>query len=139
MALANQLRAELERFWPGPIGLFSDLDSQISLAFLERYPSPVDARGLGEQRLAAFLARERYSGRKPPAELLAKLDAARPRAAPASSRRRPAARLVLALVAALEPIVGADQRARAADRPRLDASIPTGRSSARCSATRNSS
>ena len=24
-ALSNQLRAELERFWPGPIGLFSDL------------------------------------------------------------------------------------------------------------------
>ncbi len=30
----NQLRAELERFWPGPIGLFSALDSPISLAFL---------------------------------------------------------------------------------------------------------
>ena len=39
-ALVNQLRAELERFWPGPLGLFSDLHSQISLAFLERYPSP---------------------------------------------------------------------------------------------------
>jgi transposase len=24
--LANQLRAELERFWPGPIGLFAALD-----------------------------------------------------------------------------------------------------------------
>ena len=34
LALANQLRAELERSWPGPIGLFSDLDSPISLAFL---------------------------------------------------------------------------------------------------------
>jgi transposase len=43
VAVCNQLRAELERFWPGPIGLFSDLDSQISLAFLERYPSPADA------------------------------------------------------------------------------------------------
>jgi len=26
VALGNQLRAELERFWPGPIGLFTDLD-----------------------------------------------------------------------------------------------------------------
>ena len=43
------------------------------MAFLERYPSPADARGLGEARFAAFLARERYSGRKKPAELLAKL------------------------------------------------------------------
>src|SRR4030081_1086679 len=72
-ALSNQLRAELERFWPGPLGLFSDLHSQISLAFLERYPGPADTRGLGEARLAAFLARERYSGRQTPAQLLTKL------------------------------------------------------------------
>ena len=72
-ALTNQLRAELERFWPGPLGLFSDLNSRISLAFLERYPSPADARGLGEARLRAFLERERYSGRQTPAALLAKL------------------------------------------------------------------
>jgi transposase len=72
-AITNQLRAELERFWPGPVGLFSDLHGRISLAFLERYPSPADARGLGEARLAAFLARERYSGRQKPAQLLAKL------------------------------------------------------------------
>jgi transposase len=75
-ALVNQLRAELERFWPGPLGLFSDLHSQISLAFLERYPSPADAHGLGEARVRAFLARERYSGRQNPAQLLAKLKAA---------------------------------------------------------------
>jgi transposase len=72
-ALSNQLRAELERFWPGPLGLFSDLHSRISLAFLERYPSPADARGLGEARLAAFLARERCCGRQKPDKLLAKL------------------------------------------------------------------
>ena len=72
-ALTNQLRAELERFWPGPLGLFSDLHGRIPLAFLERYPSPADARGLGEARLAGFLARERYSGRQKPAQLLAKL------------------------------------------------------------------
>jgi transposase len=27
VAMGNQLRAELERFWPAPIGLFNDLDS----------------------------------------------------------------------------------------------------------------
>jgi transposase len=36
----NQLRAELDRFWPGPLTLFSHLDAEILLAFLERYPSP---------------------------------------------------------------------------------------------------
>ena len=71
--LTNQLRAELERFWPGPLGLFTDLNSRISLVFLERYPSPADARGLGEARLRAFLEQERYSGRQNPAQLLAKL------------------------------------------------------------------
>ncbi len=73
VALANQLRAELERFWPGAIGLFSDLDSPISLAFLTRYPSPGDARGLGEKRMAAFLKGHRYSARKTPAQLLERL------------------------------------------------------------------
>src|SRR6202142_1050288 len=32
VALANQLRSELDRFWPGPVGLFAALDSPISLA-----------------------------------------------------------------------------------------------------------
>src|SRR3954451_16386750 len=68
--LANQLRAELERFWPGAAIVFRDVDSAIALAFLERYPSPADARGLGEQRLASFLARHGYCGRKTPAALL---------------------------------------------------------------------
>jgi transposase len=48
VALSNQLRAELERFWPGPIGLFTKLDSPISLAFLERYPSPIMKRHGGQ-------------------------------------------------------------------------------------------
>src|SRR5437660_9660412 len=43
----NQLRSELERFWPGPLMLFSHMDAEIFLAFLERYPRPADAHGLG--------------------------------------------------------------------------------------------
>jgi len=102
-ALCNQLRAELERFWPGPLGLFSQLHSCISLAFLERYPSPADARGLGEARLAAFLAREHYSGRQKPAKLLAKLRRApegRVGELELSTRRA----LVLSLVAMLKAL-----------------------------------
>jgi transposase len=76
VALANQLRAELERFWPGPIGVFSSIDSPISLAFLTRYPSPADARGLGEKRMAAFLKAHRYPMSKTPAELLQRLRSA---------------------------------------------------------------
>ena len=40
VALANQLRALLERFWPGAAGIFADVDSPIALAFLARYPTP---------------------------------------------------------------------------------------------------
>jgi transposase len=104
VALCNQLRAELERFWPGATEIFADLDSPISLAFLERYPSPVDARGLGTKRLAQFLARHHYSGRRPVDELLTRLRNApsgRAGELEADARRG----LVLALVAALKPIV----------------------------------
>jgi transposase len=104
VALCNQLRAELERFWPGAAQIFRELDSPISLAFLERYPSPVDAHRLGEKTLARFLARHHYCGRKHPGELLAKLRAApagRAGELEADARRG----LVLALVAALRPIV----------------------------------
>ena len=65
VALANQLRDELACFWPGASKVFCAVDSPIALAFLRRYPSPADARGLGEQRLGAFLARQGYPGRKP--------------------------------------------------------------------------
>jgi len=104
VALANQLRAELECFWPGAALIFAEIDSPIGLAFLARYPSPSDARGLGEKRLAAFLARHAYCGRKQPTELLAKFTSAPAgRAGDAEIEARRA--IVLALVAALRPIV----------------------------------
>ena len=99
-ALVNQLRAELARFWPGPLGLFRDLHSRISLAFLERYPSPADTRGLGEARLQGFLAREHYSGRQKPAQLLAKLRRA-PEARVGELELRTRRALVLSLVATI--------------------------------------
>ncbi|MEO8968070.1 MAG: IS110 family transposase [Solirubrobacteraceae bacterium] len=48
VAMANQLRAELDRFWPGPARMFSAIDSPVGLAFLAKYPSPQDAKALGE-------------------------------------------------------------------------------------------
>lgn len=104
VALANQLRAELERFWPGPIGLFAQLHSPVSLAFIERYPSPQDARGLGERRLAAFLARQHYPGGKQPAELLARLRSA-PEGRAGEQESRARRTVVLALVRALLALV----------------------------------
>ena len=84
--------------------IFAEIDSPIGLAFLARYPSPLDANGLGDKRLAAFLARHAYCGRKQPAQLLRKLrDAPQGRAGDAEIEARRA--IVLALVAALRPIV----------------------------------
>ena len=104
VALANELRAQLECFWPGAAHVFADVDSPIALAFLKRYPSPADAVGLGEQRMQRFLARHHYCGRKPAGELLARLRAAAcGRAATLETEAR--RQVVLALVAALEPIV----------------------------------
>ena len=102
--LANELRAQLQAFWPGAAAIFADVDSPIALAFLERYPSPADARGLGPKRLEGFLARHAYCGRRPPEELLARLRSApegRAGALETEARRGS----VLGLVAALRPIV----------------------------------
>ena len=104
VALTHQLRAELERFWPGPVGLFKHLDSPISLAFLERYPSPLDARSLGEKRLGTFLAREGYSGRKTASELLARLNRA-PLSGAGQAELNTRRQVVLAVVATLKPLV----------------------------------
>jgi transposase len=104
VGLANQLRDQLACFWPGASKVFCAIDSPISLAFLKRYPSPADARGLGEQRLAGFLARHSYNGRKPARELLTRLrNGAEGRAGELEMQAR--RQIVLALVSALEPIV----------------------------------
>jgi len=104
VALANQLRSQLESFWPGAERIFAAVDSPIALAFLERYPSPSDARGLGEKRLAGFLARHGYCGHKTPSQLLSRLrDAPRASVGDLEVEARRAA--VLGLVCALAPIV----------------------------------
>lgn len=73
VALANRLRDLLEGFWPGAAAIFADVDSAISLAFLARYPTPEQAEGLGQKRLAAFLVKNHYTGRRSPQQLLQRL------------------------------------------------------------------
>jgi transposase len=104
IALANQLRNHLHAFWPGAERIFADIDSPIGLAFLERYPSPGDARGLGEKRLESFLARHKYSGRRAASQLLARLRNA-PHAVVGELETEARRASVLGLVAALRPIV----------------------------------
>lgn len=76
VGVANQLRSHLRIVFPGAVGLFADIDSQISLRFLERFPSATRAGWLSEKRLGAWLRANGYCGRKSPAELHARLLAA---------------------------------------------------------------
>jgi transposase len=69
VAVSNQLRAHLQIAFPGVVGLFWDIDSEISLRFLERFPTPERAAWLSVKRLTAWLASVGYCGRTPPATL----------------------------------------------------------------------
>lgn len=76
VALVNQLRAELERCFPGAIGLFARLDSDVAIAFLRRYPTQHAASRLTQARFAAFLRRIAYCGRTPVEELYTRVNEA---------------------------------------------------------------
>ena len=76
VATANQLRAHLRAVFPGAVGLFADIDSPISLAFLTRFPTQDKADWLSPARLGAWLAKQGYSGRVDPAVLRGRLIAA---------------------------------------------------------------
>ncbi|MDQ3146306.1 MAG: IS110 family transposase, partial [Actinomycetota bacterium] len=69
VAVANQLRSHLRIVFPGAVGLFRDIDSPISLRFLERFPSATRAAWLSEKRLGAWLRANGYCGGKTAAEL----------------------------------------------------------------------
>ncbi len=81
VAATSQLSALLDAHWPGAKAIFADVESPISLEFLTRFPTPASARHLGEKRMAAFLTKHGYSGRRSVAELLARLRDAPPGAA----------------------------------------------------------
>ena len=126
VALANQLRAELEAFWGGAAILFSEIDSAISLAFLERYPSPKDACRLAEKRLESFLSKNRYSGGKSAVELLEKLRKApqgRAGEAEIEARREAVLALVGTLKVLLERIKDLEDRIARAVRAHPDGEI----------------
>lgn len=76
VAVANQLRAHLRNVFPGAAGLFAQLDSEISLAFLTRFTTQDDADWLTPARLGTWLRKHGYSGRTTPEALHSRLTAA---------------------------------------------------------------
>jgi transposase len=76
VAVANQLRAHLRNAFPGAVGLFAEIDSPISLAFLTRFDTQDRADWLSPKRLGSWLASVGYSGKVDPAVLHARLTGA---------------------------------------------------------------
>ena len=104
VALAHQLTALLESFWPGAARIFSALASPIALAFLERYPTPEAAARLGPKRLAGFLTQHSYSGRRSPEALLERLRSA-PEGGAGEAEGQAKGELVRALARTLQTLV----------------------------------
>jgi transposase len=73
VAVANQLRAHLHNCFPGAATLFSEIDSEISLRFLERFTTQAQADWLSVKRLTSWLRSVGYCGRTDPAVLHARL------------------------------------------------------------------
>jgi len=69
-ATEHQLRMILEAYHLAPARLFSSADRQITLSFIQDYPTPVIASRVKTARMAGFLARHHYTGRVP-AQVLA--------------------------------------------------------------------
>lgn len=103
IATANQLRSHLQLVFPGAVGLFADIDSPISLDFLERFPSAAKAGWLTERRLAAWMAANAYCGRRSAGELFSRLRTA-PRGLHGAAAPAQAA-VTLALVRVLRTVV----------------------------------
>ena len=107
VAVCNQLRALLQGTFPGAVGLFRELDSPISLAFLARFDSQERADWLSTKRLAAWLASVGYCGRKDPADLHARLQAApRGPVGPDGAARAHVTRALLAVLDGLVDQIG---------------------------------
>lgn len=73
VAAANQLRAHLKSVLPAAVGLFKDIDSGVSLAFLTRFDTQDRIDWLTPARLGNWLTSVGYSGRADPATLHAHL------------------------------------------------------------------
>lgn len=120
VGLVNQLLAQLERVFPGAIGLFARLDSDVAIAFLRRYPTQHAATKLTQARFAAFLRRISYCGRRPVEELFARVHDA-PAAGLDQAEADGRAVCVLGMLRAIEAVRREERELEAEIIERLDA------------------
>ena len=98
----GQLRANLELAFPGAIGLFTKPASEISLAFLQRFPTAAKAAWLSPGRLRSWLRSAGYTGGISAEVLHGRLAAAAPGLTGPEGEAR--GQITLALVAMLSAL-----------------------------------
>jgi transposase len=76
VGMGNQFRAHLQIVFPAAAGLFAEIDSEISLRFLDRFSTQTQADWLSVKRLGSWLASVGYSGRTEPEVIHARIIAA---------------------------------------------------------------
>lgn len=72
--LVNQLSRTLKEYYVRPLEVFSDLESNIALDFLEKYPKPEDLSKLTVRQWNRFAKREHHLGEDRSKELWEKLN-----------------------------------------------------------------
>lgn len=58
--MSNQITSRLKEYYPQAVGLFRDVASPISLAFLQAFPDPNTVRQTDRSAFAAFFRAQRY-------------------------------------------------------------------------------
>jgi transposase len=81
--MENRLRAVLLRYYPAALEVFSSLDAQITLAFIQEYTSPEAVEQLTFEQFKVFLKQHRHSQPKKWAGCYARLQRPQPQADPA--------------------------------------------------------
>jgi len=61
--LVNQLTVQLKSYYPSALHLFSGLDHDITLAFLERYPTPSEGALATQEEICEFFRKQGYTYR----------------------------------------------------------------------------
>jgi len=82
ISLSNRLREVLWRYHPAAAEVFSDLTTQIALAFVRAYPTPQEATSLSFDQFQAFARKHHYPNPRALTRCFARLQVAQPQANP---------------------------------------------------------
>jgi transposase len=102
--LVNQLTACLKAYYPVALSLFSQIQQPSTIQFLRTYPTPQQAMSASVEQLTATLKQARYPGARQAAQQIAER-LRQPHLLANEITTRTKARLMVALLAQLEPLI----------------------------------